>query len=217
MSTPRTDHAWSSVSAPIRRAFAHALTCMAVCTAVFGGGAMVGPSALASTSNSAPVASDIPPLNVLSFRAWKDHRVNDARIQLERAIADLNLERGPIVDRAPGQRAPIVKADAKPVAAIAAGATKTARVADHKRLESRVEQAKSNLEMAQELNVSDYFAVYLSQFRTREAMLEAARQMSPEDVADLMLAYQKAAAQDAAGAGVGGPMSVGQSLNSPRF
>jgi hypothetical protein len=187
-----------------------------ICIAVLGSGSLVWPSAMASMSSSAPVASDIPPLNVLSFRAWKDHRVNDARIHLERAIADLNLERGPIVDRAPGQRAPIVKADAKPVA-IAAGATKTTRVADQKRLESRVEQAKSNLEMAQELNVSDYFAVYLSQFRTREAMLEAARQMPPEDVADLMLAYQKAAAQDAAGPGVGGPMSVGQSLNSPRF
>lgn len=212
MSTPRTHHSLSSASAPLRRVLARAV----ICIAVVASGAAVLPSAMASTSGAAPVASDLPPLNVLSFRAWKDHRVNDARIQLERAIADLNLERGPIVDRAPGQRAPIVKAEAKPVA-ISAGATKTARVADHKRLESRVEQAKSNLEMAQELNVSDYFAVYLSQFRTREAMLEAARQMSPEDVADLMLAYQKASAQDAAAAGVGGPMSVGQSLNSPRF
>ncbi len=209
-----TQKSTDSVRTTLARTLARALIGLAI---VGSCGSMLSVASATSTTPSAVNGvSDIPPLNVLSFRAWKEHRVSDARLQLERAIADLNLERGPIVDRAPGHRAPIVKVEAKPVAA-AASSTKTTRVVDQKRLESRVEQAKSNLEMAQELNVSDYFAVYLSQFRTREAMLEAARQMPPEDVADLMLAYQKATAQDSAYSTGRGPMSVGQSLGSPRF
>lgn len=182
---------------------------------VLSSGDLTSTNARAAETGMAPMVADLPPLNVLGFRAWKEHRVNDAKIQLERSIADLNLERNPIVDRAPGQRAPIVKVDTQR-ASVAAAATKATRPFDHKRLESRVEQAKSNLEIAQELNVSDYFAVYLSQFKTREAMLEAARQMSSDDVAELMLAYQKAVARDSATSG-GGPISVGQSLNAPRF
>jgi hypothetical protein len=45
--------------------------------------------------------------------------------------------------------------------------------------------------VAQELAVNDYFVLYLSQFKSRDAFIEAAKKLTPEEAADLMMSYQK--------------------------
>ena len=59
------------------------------------------------------------------------------------------------------------------------------------RVDQRVQQARLNVEISQELTVNDYFILYLSQFKNREAFVEAAKKLTPEEAADLMIAYQK--------------------------
>jgi hypothetical protein len=46
------------------------------------------------------------------------------------------------------------------------------------------------------LTVNDYFVLYLSQFKQRDAFVDAAKKLTPEEAADLMLAYQKYLASD---------------------
>ena len=60
------------------------------------------------------------------------------------------------------------------------------------RPDQHLSQAQLNYEIAQELSVNDYFVLYLSQFKERSALTEAARKLSVEETADLMAAYQKA-------------------------
>ncbi|HMS10269.1 MAG TPA: hypothetical protein PKE66_12335, partial [Pyrinomonadaceae bacterium] len=52
-------------------------------------------------------------------------------------------------------------------------------------------QAQLNVQIAHELTVNDYFVLYLSQLKGREAFLEAAKKLTPEETADLMVAYQR--------------------------
>jgi hypothetical protein len=54
-----------------------------------------------------------------------------------------------------------------------------------------VEQARKGLEVSQDLTVSDYFALYHAQIKSRDAMVDVAKRMAPEEVAELLLAYQK--------------------------
>ena len=56
----------------------------------------------------------------------------------------------------------------------------------------KYQQAQLNLQIVQELTISDYFALYLSQLKDHSMMLDAARKLSPDEIADLLAAYQKA-------------------------
>lgn len=103
------------------------------------------------------------PPAVIGFQAWKDARVEEARTALER------IEKAaPPAPAKKNARAPKLKVDVK-----------------------QLQQAQLNLEVAQELTVNDYFVLYLSQFKTRESFIEAAKKLTPEDAAELMMAYQK--------------------------
>ena len=57
--------------------------------------------------------------------------------------------------------------------------------------DSRLAQAQINYDIAKELSVNDYFVLYLSQFKQRDAFVEAAKKLTSEELADLMMAYQK--------------------------
>jgi hypothetical protein len=106
-------------------------------------------------------------VSVVSFQAWKTSRIEETRGTLEK----LQQQEKPVAGK---------KQDAKTLAA-----------AKNLKSDPKFQQAQLNLEIAQELTVNDYFILYLSQFNAREAFVEAARKLSPEESADLMMSYQK--------------------------
>jgi len=57
----------------------------------------------------------------------------------------------------------------------------------------QLSQAELNLGVARELSANDYFLLYVSpQFKNNnEALVQAARALSPRDMADILAAYQK--------------------------
>lgn len=61
----------------------------------------------------------------------------------------------------------------------------------------RLQQAQLNLEIIQELNITDYFALYVTQLKDRSSFLDAAKKLSTDETADLMMAYQKTLMTDA--------------------
>ncbi|MBL7688335.1 MAG: hypothetical protein JNJ49_09890 [Bdellovibrionaceae bacterium] len=121
---------------------------------------------------------------VLTFQAWKTTRLEEARNTIERLQLEAALDRLPPVDRSPGEKTVVVKSttDAAP-----ASSRSGVRVL---RPEQRLNQAKINFEIAKELSIHDYIAVYLSQYSSRASMLEVAKKMSPDEVAELLLALR---------------------------
>lgn len=107
---------------------------------------------------------------VVAYPAWKATRVEEARLALERINFDRNVENIPATSE-PKKK------------------TSTTRTTDQ-----RFEQAKLNLEIARELTVNDYLAIYLPQVRSRDAIFELAKKMSIAEVAEILMAYQKQAA-----------------------
>lgn len=129
---------------------------------------------------SAP--GDVPAVgvaNVLTYQAWKSLRMDEARLVLERMTYENQLEKMPQIERSP------IGSQVKPVAA------KPVKGGRAERADARIEQARMNLEIAQDLTVNDYLVIYLSQFKSREAMVDVARRMAPEEVADLLISHQK--------------------------
>ncbi len=57
--------------------------------------------------------------------------------------------------------------------------------------DQKLQQAQFNVEIAQELTISDYFTLYVSQLKDRSSFLDAAKKLTAEETADLMMAYQK--------------------------
>lgn len=119
-------------------------------------------------------AGSMAEANVLGFRAWKTQRMEDARAAIERTQAEASGDR-----QVPSERTVQVRV----------GSAST-RVQKGKG-ESRLKQAQNNLELATELTINDYFVLYLSQQDSPDAIPEAAKKMSPEEVAELMAAYKK--------------------------
>lgn len=114
--------------------------------------------------------AEINSSGVLGFQPWKVSRIEEARATLEKIQADAQID--------------------KPQAA---------RPLEAKKNYQRFQQAQLNLQIVQELTVSDYFTLYLSQLKDRSMMLDAARKLSADEIADLMLAYQKALSAMSAG------------------
>lgn len=116
-------------------------------------------------------------LSVMGFQTWKASRIDDARSAVDR-LSDQDRESATPTPKAArrgkqeiGSRLQIASKNGRP--------------------DQRLQQAQINLEMAQELTVNDYFVLYLSQFKQKEAFVEAAKKLSPEEAADLMMSYQK--------------------------
>jgi hypothetical protein len=122
-------------------------------------------------------------LGVMGFQAWKSSRVEEAKVQIDRLQSELGADRTQ-GDRAPGEKIPVVNGP---------GAKSLAkdRLQKSTRADQRLQQAQLNLEIAQELSVNDYFVIYLSRFKERAAFQEAARKLSVDEAADLMMAYQR--------------------------
>lgn len=104
-------------------------------------------------------------VGVQSFQTWKSNRVDEARTALEKLQGE-RPSAAKVLDRKPLEnKAP--------------------------RVDLKLQQAQLNLEVARELTISDYFVLYLSQFKSRDAFVEAAKKLNPEESADLMMSYQK--------------------------
>jgi hypothetical protein len=126
---------------------------------------------------------------VLGFRAWKASRTDEARSALQRLQVDASMESLSALDRAP--------APAAGEATVGVATKAPPRTTSAQRFERRLEQARLNVEIAQDLTVNDYFVLYLKPFKSKEAFLAAARKLSPDEMGELMLAYQKQLAGDA--------------------
>ncbi|CAN5609157.1 hypothetical protein BH10BDE1_BH10BDE1_21520 [soil metagenome] len=145
-------------------------------------GSHAAPNQIALRGPLIASATPAPEMNgPLTFQAWKSLRVDEARLVLERLSYENQLEKMPVIDRSPGIRT----ADTGARVAVANRNSKSGRA------DSRAEQARMNLEIAQDLTVNDYLVIYLSQFKSREAILDVARRLAPEDIADLLMSYQK--------------------------
>ncbi|MEK7355815.1 MAG: hypothetical protein AAB250_05170 [Bdellovibrionota bacterium] len=122
-------------------------------------------------------------LGVMGFQAWKASRIEEAKTQIDRLQGELGADKAQ-GDRAPGEKNPVMKSlDGKPIA--------KDRLQKTPRADQRLSQAQLNLEIAQELSVNDYFVLYLGRFKERAAFQEAARKLSVDEAADLMIAYQR--------------------------
>lgn len=123
----------------------------------------------------------------LSFQEWKTARVEEAKSALDRLQMDLQIERIP--SPTPTQQS------ASGIAGHNYPQENTApiRQARTSRADQRLQQAQLNFEISQELGVSDYFALYLAQLTDRNALAEATKKFSPNEVLELALLYQKLA------------------------
>lgn len=176
------------------------------------------PAVLSSTTPSASTPSSSPTEPAaLTFQAWKTLRMEEARFVLERLMMETQIQEmqqtqnAPMVDRAPGERQAVIRSapSASSEGNISGAALPTARIARHARVDARtdnrqirpesrsetkVEQARINLEIANELTITDYLQIYLSQFRSPDVLRDVARRMAAEDVAELLMAYQQKSA-----------------------
>lgn len=160
------------------------------------------PPVVSSVVSALPSPTAIP--GVLTFQAWKALRIEEARLVLERMMMETQIQQMQqtqnAAERSPGERQAVIRTQAAPPALRqAVRGSRTGRVdqrLDAKtdaRGDGKVEQARINLEIAQELAITDYLQIYLSQFRTPDALRDVARRMNPEEVAELLVAYQQKA------------------------
>jgi hypothetical protein len=112
--------------------------------------------------------------DVLGFRAWKNQRIEDARASFERVKTESSGDR-----QIPSQSPVQVRTG------ITVGRVQRAGTSD------RLKQARTDLEIATEFSINDYFVLYLSQQDGVDAINQAAKKMSPDEVAELMIAYKK--------------------------
>lgn len=148
---------------------------------------------VATASAALPMAaSAVPSLPaVLTFQAWKTLRTDEARLILERLTLEGQIFSAASAERAPGERQAVVKSASVASTTAAPNPRSSPRAAVRPRQDNRVEQARMNLEIAQDLTINDYLQIYLSQFKTADVLRDVARRMNPEEVAELLIAYQK--------------------------
>lgn len=120
---------------------------------------------LALVLGSSAAFAEINSSGVLGFTAWRQARIDEAKATLEKIQTEAQVD--------------------KPQAA---------RPQEAKKKYQQYQQAQLNLQIVQELTISDYFTLYLSQLKDRSTMIDAAKKLSAEEIADLMTAYQKALA-----------------------
>jgi hypothetical protein len=99
---------------------------------------------------------------ILSFEEWKLKQIESAQVTYNVAHVDHSLR----------SRAGSGRVDKKSL-----------------ELQSRVDQAKLNLEMAKDLALHDYFVLYAAQLKTKEDFKALVDRLSPEEAAVLLKAY----------------------------
>ena len=118
-------------------------------------------------------------LSVLGFQSWKTSRVDEAKTALAAAEKASGAGSGSASLKNADKKSDLLRSE------------RFQSANKNNRSDQKIQQAHTNLEIAQELTVNDYFVLYLSQFKQKEAFLEAAKKLNPDEAADLMMAYQK--------------------------
>jgi len=74
---------------------------------------------------------------------------------------------------------------------------------------TRVSQAEINLTVSRDLSANDYFVLYLlPQFKdNKEALVQAARHLSPKEVAEILEAYEKILENSESSSAIASPSS----------
>lgn len=120
--------------------------------------------------------------DVKSYKEWKTERVHgtQARIHsIKNQIDNRKAVRAAIASQDPNLRQ-------------GRGTLEAASTADYtvEKLERQLKAEQYNLELAQDLSVTDYFAGYLTKVQNKKAAFaEVAGKLSAEEVAELMNAY----------------------------
>lgn len=166
-----------------------------------------GPLAFAQTQSSTVVAAVTPAKKssskeakpaVLSFKDWKDSQVVEAKNQVVRlSNRIILLKKGVLKVEAEKKDSTAVNADL---------GTDRVRTSDNRDMiveaEAQLKSALESLQFTTELNLKDYFAVYLSRFKDQpEALSLAAQKLSKEEVVELLQVSMKEEASGTAGTG----------------
>lgn len=136
----------------------------------------------------APQTMEIKNAAIKGFKEWKSDKVQDALSQVTRLRTEIEREKAKALNQATAAAFHEVMKGEKPAVAgtVAHPMTSTAK------LEGQLKQAHFSLEIAKELAVTDYFALYLSQFPDKKrAFVEAAAKLAPDEMAELMSAYER--------------------------
>ncbi len=107
---------------------------------------------------------------IMSFQDWKKFKVDQAQAQ--------------------------VAQPSKTAEAASAGPLPASSPNTNKNKSPKIEASKLALQIAQELSIEDYFALYLSQFHERSDFIDAAKKLSPSELADLLLTLKSSLARE---------------------
>lgn len=107
---------------------------------------------------------------IMSFQDWKKFKVDQAQAQAAQ---------------------PSKTAEAAP-----AGPLQASSPNSNKNRAPKIEASKLALQIAQELSIEDYFALYLSQFHERSDFIDAAKKLSPSELGDLLLTLKSSLARE---------------------
>jgi hypothetical protein len=126
--------------------------------------------------------------DVKSYKEWKTERVTGTQTRI-------NIIRNQIENRKAVRNA-LASQGTDPNLKNGRGTLEAASTGDYtvEKLERQLKVEQYNLELAQDLSVTDYFAGYLTKVQNKKsAFNEVAGKLSPEEVAELMNAYANAA------------------------
>jgi hypothetical protein len=142
-----------------------------------------GALAALSSGSLASVDSQV----VVSYQAWKSARIEEALKNVER----LNVEsRSTLPNSGPQQQ--LGSQNSGNTSGLTNSASAATPLSQAKaKLDARVAHGQQNLEIAKELSVNDYFVLYLSQLKSKEAFVEVAKKLSHDELAELMMVFQR--------------------------
>lgn len=115
------------------------------------------------TEAKAVAKAQLDDVQILGFQSWKAQKIDEAAKNLSNIEAAARAENS---KASPKNNTP-------------------------KKPNQKLQEAKMNFEIARELSVNDYFVLYLSQFQSRQALAEAAKKLSSDEMAELMQAFQR--------------------------
>ncbi len=123
--------------------------------------------------------------DVQSYKEWKMARVHGSQTRIVSIKNQIDNRRAVKAAIAAQGTDPNLQLRTK-------GTIEAASTADYtvEKLERQLKAEQYNLELAQDLSVTDYFAGYLTKVQNKKsAFAEVAGKLSPEEVAELMNAY----------------------------
>ncbi|MGE0632768.1 MAG: hypothetical protein AB7O96_10185 [Pseudobdellovibrionaceae bacterium] len=137
----------------------------------------------------APAPQDLILKNaeVRGFKEWKSQKVQEAVARVTRTRTEIEQEK----QKADKQAAAVAFHEVMSGEKAASLKTISPQTSMSK-LELQLKQSQFSLEIAKELAVTDYFALYLSRFPDKKkAFADAASKLSPDEMAELMAAFEK--------------------------